>query len=201
MPHAIRRSLDWRFVLTLIVILAVAWALYGLWERTERSVDDRADLRSQVDASQTKIASAEDVNAVQQALIEELQRRCRKAAGCTPVDVPAILKGATGAAGAAGSSGAPGRDGRPGRDGQDGTDGLPGPQGPAGPQGDSGSSGTNGQPGADGADGADGQPGADGRGITDALCDPDTDRWVITWTTGETTDGGTCRTSSLPLLD
>lgn len=197
---ALRRTLDWRFALTLLVMLGVGWAIYGLWERTEQSREtDAASL-----AQRTMLA--ERLDQVETAL-HKVNRRCQRADDCTPLDVDELPVGRTGADGAPGDQGAPGRDGRPGRDGQDGTDGTdgtdgqPGPQGLTGPQGDAGSSGTDGQPGPPGPAGADGQPGADGRGITDAQCDPDTDRWVVTWTTGETTDAGTCRTSGLPLLD
>ncbi|MGH8877441.1 MAG: hypothetical protein ACRD0P_08890 [Stackebrandtia sp.] len=70
-----------------------------------------------------------------------------------------------------------------GADGEDGADGIgePGEPGPVGPSG---------PPGANGSDGADGN---DGRGITSAECDPDTGRWVITYSDGDVdSDAGPC---------
>lgn len=90
----------------------------------------------------------------------------------------------TGASGADGKdstvAGPQGATGTTGKDGKDST--VPGPAGPTGPAG---------------ADGKDGAAGSDGRGIADAQCGDD-DRWLITYTDGSTSDGGTCRTSLLP---
>lgn len=106
--------------------------------------------------------------------------------------------GDAGTDGEAGSDGAPGVDGESGADGEagaDGTSGAPGEAGPAGPQGETGPQGDAGPQGPAGETGPRGEPGAageDGRGLTDAQCDPDTGRWILTWTDDETSDGGPC---------
>lgn len=63
-----------------------------------------------------------------------------------------------------------------GEPGSNGVDGGPGPSGPVGPSG------------------AAGEDGSDGRGISSVECDPETGRWVVTYSDGDVDeDAGPCR--------
>lgn len=72
-----------------------------------------------------------------------------------------------------------GDQGPTGAPGSNGADGGPGPSGDPGPAGPSGPAGASGE---------------DGRGITSAECDPETGRWVVTYSDGDVDeDAGPCR--------
>ena len=107
-------------------------------------------------------------------------------------------KGDTGLAGIIGRMGTDGVNGASGPTGATGPQGPPGPAGPAGAPGANGADSTvpgpEGPAGADGADGAQGPQGEPGRGIQSAHCGDD-GRWDITYTDGDTQDGGICRTT------
>jgi len=107
-------------------------------------------------------------------------------------------KGETGLAGVIGRMGIDGVNGASGPTGATGPQGPPGPAGPAGAPGANGADSTvpgpEGPAGADGADGAQGPQGEPGRGIQSAHCGDD-GRWDITYTDGDTQDGGICRTT------
>lgn len=171
--NAIRRTLDWRFLATLVVILALGWLLNAqlnaLQARTDQSARDRAELRQQ-------ITESEKVNTTQQTLIDELTRRCEDATGCTPPPIPPAIQGqqgdpglqgpvgprgprglscieaiglrpCRGDTGAIGSTGAVGSAGAAGEPGPRGEQGQPGPQGDRGPEGPTGPPGPAGPPG------------------------------------------------------
>lgn len=74
--------------------------------------------------------------------------------------------------------------------------GVPGLPGAAGSPGLAGQPGVDGQPGAAGADGQPGQDGAPGRSVTSTTCDPQSGRWVVTYSDGTSTDGGPCVATS-----
>ncbi|TQJ60473.1 collagen triple helix repeat protein [Arthrobacter sp. SLBN-83] len=120
--------------------------------------------------------------------------------GPTGAAGPAGPKGDTGAAGLAGLLGAAGTNGAPGKDGAPGPVGATGPAGPPGPSGPPGADSTvpgpAGPAGPTGAPGAAGPKGDPGRGIQSAFCGND-GRWIITYTDGTTSDGGTCRPTIL----
>lgn len=190
MPHAIRRTLDWRFALTLVALLALAHVTYSGLRRASEA--DEASL-------QQRTVLAERLDEVETAL-HTVNQRCRRADGCTPLtdgELPEGVPGATGERGPQGEPGPRGPRGPAGRDGDPGTSGINGVDGTPGTKGDTGSAGTKGEPGEQGPPGPTGPAGADGRGITDAQCDDATGRWVITWTDATTTDAGTCRVGLL----
>lgn len=108
------------------------------------------------------------------------------------------IAGLAGIAGLNGAAGAAGMAGAPGLPGATGPQGPPGPAGPPGKDGaDSTVAGPPGPAGANGAPGPAGPQGEQGRGIQNAMCGDD-GRWVITYTDGATSDGGTCRTQVIP---
>jgi type II secretory pathway pseudopilin PulG len=84
----------------------------------------------------------------------------------------------------------------PGPAGPPGSPGAPGLPGPAGTPGPAGAPGVDGQPGAAGVDGQPGQDGAPGRSVTGTTCDPQSGRWVVTYSDGTSADGGPCVASS-----
>lgn len=97
-------------------------------------------------------------------------------------------RGPRGFIGPVGPSGVPG---------EVGADGQSGPQGPAGPTGEPGARGADGEPGAAGEAGQAGPPGQDGapgRGIRSVSCDPESERFVVTYTDGtsEPVEGSDC---------
>jgi hypothetical protein len=146
-------------------------------------------------------------------------------------------RGPQGPQGPQGPEGKPGAQGRPGINGVDGrspaclltANACTGPTGPAGADGTDGKDGAQGKDGAagrdgvdgeDGVDGKDGAPcdpavnpncigpvGAEGRGIADMDCNPDTGRWAVLYTKGanstegDRADGGPCiyREPTLPV--
>lgn len=174
--QAIKRTLDWRFVATLTAMLCLGWLLHGqigaLQDRQEQSARDRADLR-------TQLTEVGEINGVQQALIDELTRRCEQAAECTPPPVPEAIEGQPGSPGVQGpvgprgpscieeiglrscrgTPGAVGTTGAAGPTGTDGTDGTSGEQGPPGQAGERGERGPQGEPGPTGPQGPAGPPG------------------------------------------
>jgi len=118
---------------------------------------------------------------------------------------PAGPKGDTGPSGLTGPGGPLGPSGTVGPAGPSGAAGaastVPGPMGPMGPAGPAGPQGEAGPAGADstvpgpaGADGPQGPQGEEGRGIRSAYCGND-GKWLVTYTDGATSDGGTCRTT------
>lgn len=130
-----------------IVGVALAFFAYGmanLQARQDESRQDRKELREE-------IVQDREVIATQQAIVEELQRRCIEAAGCEPIRLPETVQGIQGVQGIPGPRGPRGFTGKTGvgQDGADGTDGTDGETvvGPAG---------------ADGKDGQDGAPGPKG---------------------------------------
>lgn len=117
---------------------------------------------------------------------------------------PVGVKGDAGPTGIAGILGPAGLNGANGLPGSTGPQGPAGPMGPPGPQGIQGEPGTPGADstvpgpaGVDGVDGAPGPQGTEGRGIDNAFC-ADDGRWIVTYTDGTTSDGGTCRTTMIP---
>jgi hypothetical protein len=77
-----------------------------------------------------------------------------------------------------------------------GPPGLPGPAGSPGPAGTPGAAGQPGPAGDPGAAGQPGQDGAPGRSVTSTSCDPQSGRWVVTYSDGTSADGGPCVASS-----
>lgn len=114
---------------------------------------------------------------------------------------PAGPVGPRGESGPQGPTGLAGLLGAAGTNGLNGNDGPPGPVGPPGPQGPAGADGADstvpGPAGPAGPVGPQGPGGTNGRGISTAYCGDD-GRWDITYTDGETVDGGACRESVVP---
>lgn len=159
----LRSVFDWRFLLTLILLLVVAAFLY---HRSEESINERAKLKERI-ATQEKVA-ARDSATIEglQVVVEELRARCAEADDCTAPSldeilarIPAPLAGRNGLSGTDGRSGAPGVPGKDGTDGRDGLDGANGATGFTGPAGPPGAPGKDGAPGMDGAPGKDGSNG------------------------------------------
>ncbi len=186
-------------VAALLIGVGMAYGLQQietLQERVEASKRDRADLREQLENNDTVIGT-------QQSILDELQRRCEEAKGCTPIDIPDVIQGQQGLQGIPGPEGPRGDTGPPGPPGEKGD---PGDTGLAGT---SGADGSNGSPGADGTQGPigpagpegprgpEGPAGAPGRGIASTFCG-EGGRWSITYTDGTTEDGGPCRATVLP---
>lgn len=161
----LKRILDWRFLVTLIVILALGWMIYSERRRAEEadaaSVRDRAELRAQVDAQKAASkALAEQIRQLgQQPVIEPPESgdaprivvipaprglrgpSCIEELGyprCRGDKGNAGTQGKPGSPGTDGEPGADGTDGAPGKNGSDGKDGPPGPQGEQGPAGPAG---------------------------------------------------------------
>lgn len=136
------------------------------------ALDGVADLRGDLEDSNTARSSLEaDLNE-QEAASTALAEQVKRLGGKPVVDPPVVepLPGAAGKDGSPGSPGAAGKDGAPGVDGKDGQPGKPGAAGADGEDGEDGQpgpAGAPGEPGADGADGKDGAPGADGADGTD----------------------------------
>lgn len=186
---ALRRGAAFLIALFVAVLLGSVWAV--LWlanendtldERDRQSLADREELRRDLTAEQ----------AAREALEQQIRSLGEKPV-LDPEDVPPdtdviVVPGPKGDRGEScieeigyprcrGTAGDDGSNGTSGADGEDGADGAPGPKGDPGPAG------------ADGKDGVDGQ---DGRGLEDAQCGDD-GRWILTWTDGTTSDGGSCR--------
>lgn len=147
----LRRTFDWRFLLTLVLIGAVAWFFY---DRTEKSADDRQSLRTTIEQQAEQIEEDDASITALRSVVDELRQRCADAEDCDAPTLEQILRNIPAAA-----AGLPGRDGSPGRNGTDGRDGVDGEPGAAGA---TGAAGESGQPGKDGVDGKDGAPGKDG---------------------------------------
>lgn len=199
----LKRTLDWRFLITLVAIGSLGYVLHGELSRARQadklSVEDRTLLAQRLDQVEAALLTA--------------NQRCREAKDCDPLEkdeLPPISSGATGAQGPKGDKGDKGEPGTPGASCVEergleacrGPQGLPGQDGQssnvAGPQGAAGKDGQDSNvAGPEGPAGPAGPAGEPGRGISDAQCDPETDRWVISWTTGETTDGGQCSSGVL----
>lgn len=156
--NKLKRTFDWRFLLTLIVVFAMGWFFYV---RSEASKEDRADLRAHIDEQDAQILEDDQEITVLQGIVEELRQRCADADDCVAPTMEQILAQLPQS-----SSGLDGRDGRDGRDGLDGTagrSGLDGTDGRSGLDGQDGDSGSDGQPGVDGQDGSPGKDGVDGK--------------------------------------
>lgn len=159
----LRRTLDWRFLVTLLLIGAVAWFFY---QRTEASEDDRASLRETIGEQQAQIKEDDASITALRGVVDELRQRCADADDCDApsmdeilANIPAAAAGLPGRDGRDGSNGANGLDGRDGLNGIDGEDGLPGQPGADGQPGTPGKDGVDGKDGAPGKDGVDGKDG------------------------------------------
>lgn len=155
--NTFRRTLDWRFLLTLLLIGAVAWFFY---DRTEDSMEDRSALHQTIKKQDRELAENQAGMAALRSVVDELRQRCADANDCVAPSMEEILANIPEAA--AGLPGRDGRDGIDGRSGQDGRDGFNGIDGQDGEPGQPGADGQPGTPGKDGVDGKDGAPGKDG---------------------------------------
>jgi hypothetical protein len=153
-----RKVLDWRFLVTLVLIGAVAWFFY---QRTEASAEDRASLRATIGEQKEEIATGNESITALRSVVDELRQRCADADDCDAPSMEEILANIPAAA--AGQPGIDGRDGRDGSAGTDGRDGFNGVDGQDGEPGAPGAPGADGPPGKDGAPGADGKDGAPGK--------------------------------------
>lgn len=196
-----------RMGFVLVVMIVIAGVLFGV---TVGLLLDRAD-----QAEQSRDAVAGQSQQLVECVRDPATADCEEEAAeveQTIEDVDPPMPGPAGADGSDGLDGQDGTDGVDGTDGErgprgqrgfigpvgpggqpgtDGLDGLDGGQGPVGPTGEPGPRGTDGSPGAPGQDGP---PGADGRGIRSMSCEPDTQRFVVTYTDGtsEPVEGSDC---------
>lgn len=173
----LRRILDWRFLVTLIVILALGWMIYSERRRAEEadaaSVRDRAELRAQVDAQKAASkALAEQIRQLgQQPVIEPPESG--DAPRIVVIPGPRGLRGPScieelGYPRCRGDKGEASKvPGPPGSAGSDGTDGLAGPRGKSCIE-ELGIQECRGEPGKDGRD-----------GVTPDLSGYATQAWVI----------------------
>lgn len=151
------KSLDWRFVLTLIILCVLFWFIWG------RVLDLQSADQDFVDSRDELIERLSEVEAARAADAERLVELGQKP---TPVEQPsAVIKGIVGPMGPAGPlgpmgpSGPQGVSGQDGRDGADGAQGEQGVPGPAGPEGPPGPAGEQGPPGPQGEPGPAGPQG------------------------------------------
>lgn len=182
MSHATTRT---RWVLIAAGFAAVGVALAFILARIgtlqdtdDTSLAERADLRADLD-------KADDAIAVQQALLDELQRRCRRAEGCRPIS-PDVIEGAAGDTGAQGIQGIPGPRGPagpPGNDGRDGDDGSAGATGDVGATGETGATGPTGPQGPQGEQGPPGPAGADASCDGEFVCQAELDAAIADFVT------------------
>lgn len=150
----IKELLDWRFLVTLVAVMALGWALYTIWSRVsvESSTSDRE--RDALAARLTEVEAARSVDA------QKLRR-----VGIKPTEVsdpPAVVEALVGPSGPPGPAGADGRDGKDGAPGRPGASAT-GAAGAAGATGSSGEVGAAGKDGAGGPAGPQGEPGRDGK--------------------------------------
>lgn len=128
-------------VISLVMGLLTAWALWYAYSKQEAKADAGQNLAAQVQAA------CED----DQVDDEPLSAICQRAAKVAEGDAPP-----------AGPQGVPGPEGRTGPAGPAGPRGPEGPLGPKGDQGNEGTDGANGSSGPAGDDGANGAPGPTG---------------------------------------
>lgn len=149
--RTIRRTLDWRFFITLAVVLLLAWFIHT--ER-QRSIEaDEESLRERTALAQ-RLAEVEAARQADAARLLELGEQP------TPVeDAPPMVERIVGEQGPPGPPGRDGKDGAPGPAGQPGSDGV---AGPAGADGEPGPAGAAGEDGATGPQGPAGPPGPEG---------------------------------------
>lgn len=179
-----------RWLVGVALIVAAVGAIVALSQFAGRldaySIElERADLeRAAIEATNDDQATA---ILDQQRALREANKRCRDAAGCTPVPTPpVVVAGATGSAGPrgflgedgeqgltgprgprgftgpTGEDGPAGKAGEPGLPGTTGTTGPAGERGQQGPKGDAGARGDDGVQGPAGPQGPPGNPGATG---------------------------------------
>lgn len=179
-------------------ILLGAWLIYMVLDIAASERESR-ETREDLAADVSELASS---NKELEEAIAEVNRRCLKAKDCVPVQVPEVPDvDVTGPQGEVGPKGDTGEQGPPGKTG------IRGSRGPIGPKGDTGTTGSVGATGIQGPAGPQGEPGIKGdtgeqgpkgdkgepgRGITDAQCDPETGRWVISYSDNTSSDGGPC---------
>lgn len=149
-----RRTFDWRFLLTLLLIGSVAWFFY---DRTEKSADDWAALRETIESQEAQLANDNASITALRGVVDELRQRCADAEDCDTLSLQEILNQIPETS--ADIAGRDGRDGARGSKGAPGRDGTPGPPGEVGARGEDGTPGVPGKDGAPGRDGVDGAPG------------------------------------------
>ena len=175
---AIRKTLDWRFLVTLAVILCLAWFLYT--EREKREEADALSIQQRTDLAE-RLAEQQ---AATQALAEQLEALGEEPV-VEPEDVPADMPSLDDFVFIPGPPGEPGRDGRDGKDGRPGEPGTDGADGAPGRNGSDGARGLScveelGLEACKGPKGDPGEPGADGQdGTTPDLSGYATRDWVI----------------------
>lgn len=203
--------------MAIAIVGLLGWIGYSLFESNLRAATSEAN-------SQTLALDIQTICDTEGKLLVGDRDICPKADSvlANPTEAIAGPKGEPGTPGRDGTPGAdstiPGPRGLEGEDGKDST--VPGPPGAPGldstapgPQGMMGLSGKDGADGADGAPGADstvpgpqgeagpagpqGPQGPEGRGVRSQNCGDD-GRWLITYTDGEVSDGGVCRTTITP---
>lgn len=166
MRHTLRQTLDWRFLVTLLVILLLG---YVVWvEIDEREKADKLSL-------QQRTALANRLDEIEAARAKDAAKLRQLGETPTPVtDEPEIVEGipgsqgppgppgVDGAPGAQGIQGVAGQDGQDGATGATGAQGPTGPAGPAGPEGPRGEKGEKGEPGEQGPAGPEGPAGPAG---------------------------------------
>lgn len=220
--HSDAKLLRLRIALAFAVVGLLGWIGFSLYESNLRAATSQAntqtlaqDIQAACQTSGTLLIDDRDLCAK----ADRVQENPTQA-----IPGPKGDPGSPGRDGVDGADGSPGPAGPPGVDGTDSS--VPGPEGPAGTNGEPGldssvpgPTGPPGPPGPAGADGAAGAPGADstvpgppgapgpegpagpqgepGRGIQSAYCGED-GRWLITYTDGNTSDGGQCRTTITP---
>lgn len=160
MKRSVKRTLDWRFLLTLIVLVLLTLLIL-------HEVDQRRDADAR--SIEQRAALAERLAEIEAARQADAQKLIQLGERPTVVDdAPAIVERIVGETGPAGPPGRDGRDGADGEDGAVGADGAAGvagergpagPPGPAGERGEPGPAGAQGPPGAQGEQGPPGAPG------------------------------------------
>lgn len=150
-----------------VIVALIAIAIVAV-RAIDSGADDRTELRQRLEQQEKETAEIRADGQANEAALKEVNKRCDRASGCTPVAPPPpvavddgqviTIPGPAGVDGRVGQTGPRGPRGFTGIDGDDstipGTDGQPGPPGADGAPGPAGPAGQDGAPGIDGKDGA-----------------------------------------------
>lgn len=184
------RKFAFRYLATILAVMAGAWLVLQVLTLTDRSSVSRAEREQLFSLVDSQAAQIEDEQAARSLLAEQVESLGEEpvvpAEPSTAEPLPQQLRYVP----------IPGPRGLRGLAGDDGGRGATGVQGATGATGEQGPKGDTGDRGPAGADGSAGPP---GRGIASGPTCNDDGTWTTTYTDGTSdTQPGPCRVSLIP---